>query len=158
LNVEQKRQECGLVLPEPLIVPQLRLPFAPVRIFGQRAYVSGHPPQAPDGSIVGPFGKVGGDLTVEEGYEAARLIGLAMVGSLQRELGDLDRITAWLRIFGMVNSADGFTLQPVVINGCSDLILDLFGPEIGKHARCAVGMAQLPLGIPVEIEAEVAFE
>jgi enamine deaminase RidA (YjgF/YER057c/UK114 family) len=74
---------------------------------------------------------------------------------LQRALGDLDRVAAWLRIFGMVNSASGFTRQPAVINGASDLILDVFGPDIGAHARSAVGLAELPFGIPVEIEAEI---
>jgi len=92
---------------------------------------------------------------VEEAYQAARLIALAMLGSLKRELGDLDRVTAWLRVHGMVNSAPGFTRQPAVINGFSDLIIELYGHETGQHARSAVGMAELPFGIPVEIEAEV---
>ena len=86
---------------------------------------------------------------------AARLTGLSMLGSLQRALGDLDRIVAWTRVFGMVNSAPGFNRQPTVINGFSDLILDLFGPQVGAHSRSAVGMAELPFDIPVEIEAEV---
>ena len=102
-----------------------------------------------------PLGKVGSDLTLEQGYTAARLTGLAILGSLQRALGDLDRISAWGRVFGMVNSAPGFDRQPAVINGFSDLILELFGPEVGAHARSAVGMAELPFGIPVEIEGEV---
>jgi enamine deaminase RidA (YjgF/YER057c/UK114 family) len=126
-----------------------------VRVRGNRAYIAGHGPQAPDGSLAGPFGQVGTDVTVEQGYQAARLTALSLLGSLKRELGDLDRVTAWLRIFGMVNSAPGFGQQPAVINGCSDLILELYGPEAGRHARSAVGMAALPFGIPVEIEAEV---
>ena len=80
---------------------------------------------------------------------------LSLLGSLQRALGDLDRVTAWGRVFGMVNSAPGFHRQPNVINGCSDLILELYGAEVGAHARSAVGMAELPFDIPVEIEAEV---
>ena len=132
----------------------VRLPFAPVRVIGDRALVSGHGPQHPDGSIAGPFGKVGADVTVEEGYQAARLTALSMLGSLARELGDLDRITAWVRVFGMVNSAPGFVSQPAVINGFSDLVLELFG-EAGAHARSAVGMAELPFNLPVELEAEV---
>ena len=83
---------------------------------------------------------------------------LAILGSLQRALGDLDRITAWTRLFGMVNSAPGFNRQPSVINGASDLILELFGPQIGAHSRSAVGMAELPFDIPVEIEGEVEFD
>jgi enamine deaminase RidA (YjgF/YER057c/UK114 family) len=98
---------------------------------------------------------VGADVSLEEGYQAARLTALSILGSLKRELGDLDRISAWLRVFGMVNSAPGFDQQPQVINGFSDLIIDLYGPERGAHARSAVGMAELPFGIPVEIEAEV---
>ena len=86
---------------------------------------------------------------------AARLTGLSILGSLQRALGDLDRITAWTRIFGMVNSAAGFDRQPSVINGFSDLILDVFGADIGAHARSAVGLYELPFNIPVEIEGEV---
>src|SRR5919202_282087 len=156
MKVESELEKLGLVLPEPPKVPSgLRLPFAWVRVHGDRAYVSGHGPQNPDGSISGPFGKVGAQLSPEEGYQAARLTALSVLGSLKRELGELDRVVAWLRVFGMVNSAPGFTQQPNVINGFSDLIIEEYGPEVGGHARSAVGMAELPLGIPVEIEAEV---
>jgi len=123
---------------------------------GERACVSGHGPQVADGSLRGPFGKVGAEVSVEQAYEAARLTALSMLGSLARELGDLDRISAWVRVFGMVNSAPGFTSQPAVINGFSDLIIELFG-DVGAHARSAVGMAELPFGLPVEIEAEVSI-
>jgi enamine deaminase RidA (YjgF/YER057c/UK114 family) len=156
MHIESKLEALGLTLPEPLKAPAgMRLPFASVRIRGNRAYISGHGPQNPDGTMAGPFGKVGADLSVEEGYQAARLVALAILGSLKRELGDLDRVTAWLRVFGMVNSAPDFRQQPSVINGFSDLILELYGSEMGQHARSAVGMAGLPMGIPVEIEAEV---
>ena len=158
MHIESRLEQLGLVLPAPpRLPPDIRLPFSWVRIHGDRAFVSGHGPQLPDGSIAPPFGKVGTEVSAEEAYQAAHLTALSMLGSLQRALGDLDRITAWLRIFGMVNAAPGFTNTPAVINGCSDLILDLFGPEIGQHARSAVGLAELPLGIPVEIEAEVAI-
>jgi len=89
------------------------------------------------------------------GYHAARLAALAILGSLKRELGDLDRVVRWLRVFGMVNSAPGFDQQPSVINGFSDLILDLYGSQAGQHTRSAVGMAELPFRIPVEVEAEL---
>ena len=95
---------------------------------------------------------------MKQGYEAARLTALSMLGSLQRELGDLDRVTAWLRVFGMVNSAPGFRQQPAVINGFTHLIVELYGTQRGQHARSAVGMAELPFGIAVEIEAEVAID
>ena len=151
MQIERRLAELGLVLPPPVPV---ELPFPWVRVHGDRAYVSGHGPLLPDGALAGPFGKVGGDLTLEEGYQAARLTALAILGSLQRALGDLDRVTAWLKVLGMVNVAPGFNQTPAVINGFSDLILELWGEEAGQHARSAVGMAALPFDIPVEIEAE----
>jgi len=155
-RVEQRLVALGLVLPGPIkLPPGVVLPFQFVRIAGTRALISGHGPQHVDGSIAGPLGKLGQDLTVEQGYAAARLTGLSILASLQRTLGDLDRIACWTRVFGMVNSAPGFTRQPSVINGFSDLILELFGPEAGAHSRSAVGMAELPFDIPVEIEGEV---
>ncbi|MBV9599946.1 MAG: RidA family protein [Chloroflexi bacterium] len=114
-----------------------------------------HGPLNTDGSLAGPFGKVPTDVSPEQAYQSARLVGLAILASLKRELGDLDRVTAWLRVFGMVNSAPEFAAQPGVINGCSDLLLEVYGPEAGQHARSAVGLAALPFNIPVEIEAEV---
>jgi len=156
MQIEEKLHALGLVLPEPVVVPPgLRLPFVQVRIRGNRAYLAGHVPQNPDGSLARPFGKVGAQVSVEEGYQAARLTGLSLLASLKRALGDLDFVSAWLRVFGMVNSAPGFTRQPEVINGFSELILDLYGPEAGQHSRSAVGMAALPFDMPVEIEAEV---
>lgn len=155
-QVSSRLATLGLQLPPPLVVPQgVVLPFRMVRVVGDRALVSGHGPQAPDGSIAQPLGKVGRDLTVEQGYQAARLTGLSVLGSLQRELGSLDRIAAWLRVFGMVQSAPGFQRQPAVINGFSDLLLEVFGQQAGSHARSAVGMFELPFDIPVEVEAEV---
>lgn len=155
MRIEKRLAELGLVLPAPMNMPQVRLPFMWVRTWSNRAYISGHGPQNPDGSLAMPLGKVGAEVSPEEAYQSARLVALAMLGSIKRELGDLDRITAWLRVFGMVNSAPGFNRQPAVINGFSDLILELYGNEVGQHARSAVGMAELPFGIPVEIEAEV---
>jgi enamine deaminase RidA (YjgF/YER057c/UK114 family) len=156
MQVEARLAALGLVLPEPVKAPPgVRLPFSNVRVRGNRAYVAGHGPLAPDGSLAGPFGKVPTDVTPEQAQQSARLVCLAMLASLERELGDLDRVTAWLRVFGMVNSAPDFNAQPSVINGCSDLLLEVFGPEIGQHARSAVGLASLPFNIPVEIEAEV---
>ncbi len=156
MEIERKIAGLGLALPAPLRIPaNVRVPFSWVRTRGNRAYISGHGPQQADGSLAGPFGKVGGEVTPEAAYESARLTALSILGSLQRELGDLDRVTAWLRVFGMVNSAPGFRQQPIVINGFSDLILELYGQKAGQHVRSAVGMAELPFGIPVEIEGEV---
>ena len=156
MQIEAKLEALGLTLPELFAPPAgTYLPFSWVRVRGNRAYISGHTAQNPDGSLAQPLGKVGAEVSPDEAYQAARLIALAILGSLKRELGDLDRVTAWLRVHGMVNSAPGFTRQPAVINGFSDLILELYGQEAGQHARSAVGMAELPFGIPVEIEAEV---
>jgi enamine deaminase RidA (YjgF/YER057c/UK114 family) len=154
--VAQRLQALGLSLPPPPRPPPgVVLPFRFVRLVGRRALVSGHGPQAPDGSFAEPLGKVGREVTPEQGYTAARLTALSILGSLERALGDLDRVAAFTRVFGMVNSAPGFNRQPTVINGFSDLILEVFGPEVGAHSRSAVGLAELPFDIPVEIEAEV---
>jgi enamine deaminase RidA (YjgF/YER057c/UK114 family) len=154
-RIEAKLASLGLILPPPMVPPSgIVLPFQFVRVVGSRALISGHGPQNPDGSIATPLGKVGRDLTAEQGYAAARLTALSILGSLKRVLGDLDRICNWSRVFGMVNSAPGFNRQPNVINGFSDLILELYGPVAGAHARSAVGMAELPFDIPVEIEGE----
>jgi enamine deaminase RidA (YjgF/YER057c/UK114 family) len=155
-KIDDRLGDLGLELPPPISPPPgVVLPFEFVRVVGDRAFVAGHGPQAPDGSVAPPFGLVGVDVSVDEGYVAARSTALSMLGSLQRALGELDRITAWGRVFGMVASAPDFRQQPRVINGFSDLIIEVFGPEVGAHSRSAVGMASLPFGIPVEVEAEV---
>ena len=155
-RIADRLHALGLTLPPPMEPPAgVVLPFQPVLLRGSRAVFSGHGPQRDDGRVAAPLGKVGADLTLEEGYEAARRTALSVLGSLERALGDLDRIVGWTRVFGMVNSADGFAMQPAVINGFSDLVLDVFGPSIGAHTRSAVGMAELPFGIPVEVEGEL---
>jgi hypothetical protein len=131
------------------------LPFPWVRVIGSRALISGHGPTNADGSLARPLGKVGAEVSEEQAFAAARLTGLAILGSLKRELGALDRIAGWSRVFGMVNSAPGFNRQPAVINGFTELILSVFGSKAGAHARSAVGLAELPFNIPVEIEGEV---
>ena len=158
-DIYEKLESLGFELPSALkLPPGVTLPFPWIRVHGQRVFVSGHAPTRSDGSLPDDLlGKVGAELTQEQGYEAARLTALAILGSLHRELGDLNRIEVWLRVFGMVNTAPGFDRMPSVINGFTDLIVDLWGPERGLHARSAVGLAELPFGIPVEIEAEVAI-
>ncbi|MGE5668159.1 MAG: RidA family protein [Betaproteobacteria bacterium] len=157
-SIERRISDLGLTLPAPLQLPRgIALPFPWVRTVGTRAIISGHGPTNADGSLARPLGKVGRDVSLEQAYDAARLTGLAILGSLKRELGDLDRIAAWSRVFGMVNSAPGFNRQPTVINGFTDLIVEVFGYDKGAHARSAVGMAELPFDIPVEIEGEVAL-
>jgi hypothetical protein len=158
-RIEERLKALGLALPPPPRPPQgVVLPFQFVRVLGRRGLISGHGPQSLEGSFAQPLGKVGREVSLEQGYTAARLTALAILGSLQRTIGDLDRIAAWGRVFGMVNSAPGFNQQPSVINGFSDLILELFGPEVGAHSRSAVGLAELPFNIPVEIEGEVELK
>jgi enamine deaminase RidA (YjgF/YER057c/UK114 family) len=157
-KINAKLKALGLLLPAEMKRPAgIVLPFPWVNVRGGRAIVSGHGPTEADGSLARPLGRIGAEVTPEEGHLLARKTGLAIVASLQRELGSLDRIAGWVRVFGMVNSAPGFGGQPAVINGFSELILEIFGPEVGRHARSAVGMAALPFGIAVEIEAEVAL-
>jgi hypothetical protein len=154
-RTRERLRALGLTLPSATRPPPgVLLPFRFVRVVGRRALISGHGPQAPDGTFAEPRGKVGRELTPEQGYTAARLTGLSILGSLERALGDLDRIESWGRVFGMVNCAPGFNRLPNVINGFSDLILEVFGPDIGAHSRSAVGLAELPFDIPVEIEGE----
>jgi enamine deaminase RidA (YjgF/YER057c/UK114 family) len=159
MRIAKRLEALGLRLPAPPVIPAgARLPFRFVRLVDNRALLSGHGPTNIDGTFAGPFGKVGRDVTRDQAYESAALTALASLGNLERELGSLDRIRAWLRVFGMVNCAPGFEDTPHVINGFSDLILKVFGEERGQHARSAIGVAELPFGIPVEIEAEVLFD
>ena len=158
MSAEQRLKELGIVLPAPLqLPPGARLPFVPVRLRGKHAYISGHGPLDATGKLAGPFGKVGTDVTPEQACTAARLTMLAMLADLKTALGSLDRVTAWLKLLGMVNAAPGFNAMPGVVNGASDLLFDLFGPDIGAHARSAIGVAELPWNIPVELEAELEF-
>lgn len=157
-RIEAKLSEMGLLLPQPMQVPPgMRLPFAWVRRRGKRAFISGHVAVNPDGTLAKPLGKVGLDVSPEEGYASARLVALAHLASLKRAIGDLDRVTAWLRVFAMVNVAPGFNETPRVTNGYSDLILELYGRDAGEHARSSIGM-MIPLNAPVNCEAEVEID
>jgi enamine deaminase RidA (YjgF/YER057c/UK114 family) len=152
-QIEERLAALGLALPEPFSAPPgLELPFEFVRVAGDVAYVSGHGPM--DGSRSLVQGKVGAEVDLEQAYAAARATALSMLASLKAELGDLDRVRGWLKALGLVNCAPGFNQTPAVINGFSDLILELWG-EAGRHARSAIGVAELPFDIPVEIEAVV---
>jgi enamine deaminase RidA (YjgF/YER057c/UK114 family) len=155
-RIAARLAELNLVPAAELIAPpEVQFLFPWINVRGTSVFVSGHGPQNADGALAGPFGQVGHDVTLDDAHGLARKVALAMIGNLQRELGDLDRIVAWRRVFGMVNSAPGFGHQPAVINGFSEMILDVFGPEIGRHSRSAVGMAALPFNMAVEIEAEL---
>jgi enamine deaminase RidA (YjgF/YER057c/UK114 family) len=124
---------------------------------GNLLFLAGHGPIRSDGKKM-VAGKVGKDLTVEQGYAVAREVGLNLLASTRHHLGSLDKVKRVVKVLGMVNSAEGFGDQPKVINGCSDLMVEVFGEAIGKHARSAVGMAALPNSIPVEIEMILEVE
>jgi enamine deaminase RidA (YjgF/YER057c/UK114 family) len=154
-TINDRLAGLGLRLPAPVSPPpDVRLPFDLVRVHGDVAYVSGHGPFDGDRQLFA--GRVGGEVSVEQAYDAARATGLSMLASLEHELGDLDRVTKWLKVLGFVNCADGFTATPAVVNGFSDLVLELWG-DAGRHARSAVGASELPFGMPVEVEAVVAL-
>ena len=156
MHIEAKLNDLGLVLPAPLAVPpEIAISFAWTRRRGDRVYVAGHAAQHADGSPAVPFGKVPTEVSLEAAQQAARGTALAILASLKRELGDLDRVTAWLMVHGMVNAEPGYTETTNAINGFSDLILDLYGPEVGAHARTAVGVAALPLNNAIVIAAKV---
>ncbi len=144
-TAEERIKELGIVLGEPT-KPVPGANYVPAVRAGNLLFLSGHIP--PAGTFVG---KVGRDLTAEEGYQAARTVGLSLLATIKANLGDLNRVARVVKVLGMVNSADGFGQQSVVINGCSDLLTDVFG-EDGRHARSSVGMAELPGGASVEIE------
>src|SRR6202043_3156541 len=138
-TIEDRLRSLGFTLPPPTRPPPgVVLPFQFVRVVGNRALISGHGPQASDGSFAEPLGKLGREVSVEQGYASARLTALSILGSLKRTLGDLDRVAAWSRVFGMVNSAPGFNKQPSVINGFAYIILSISYPEVGSPKRSAV--------------------
>lgn len=159
MRIEQKIADLGLVLPEPVKVRQPgSSPPNWIRLRGNIAYLSGQSARNPDGTAAGPFGKVPSEVSVDEARDAARSAALSLLGTLKRELGDLDRITAWLNVMAMVNADPGFGETSKVTNGFSEFILELFGPEVGHHARVSPGMATLPGNAVVVIGATVEFD
>lgn len=149
---EERLAGLGLALP---VLSKMRGNYVRARRHGDLVYLAGHGP-APDAAGLRPSGRVGAELTVEEAYDAARRCGLGLLATLKTELGELSRVTAVLRVQGFVRCGPGFEATPAVIDGCSDLLVAVFGPEIGKHVRAALGAEMLPFGMPVEIEALVA--
>ena len=149
MNPEQKLKELNLELPP---APKPAGVYKPLLIVGNMAYVSGHGPLKPDGTMM--KGRVGQDVDQETGYAAARQTGLAVVATLRAGLGSLDRVQRLVKTLGMVNAAPDFENHPAVVNGFSDLFAELFGPENGVGARSAVGMGSLPMNITVEVEAQ----
>ena len=148
MNPEQRLVSLQLILPS---APKPVAVYKPLVVLGNVAYVSGHGPLRTDGSLI--TGVVGRDLSLDEGKAAARQVGLAILATLRGELGSLDRVLRVIKVLGMVNTAPDFYDHPKVINGCSELFSDVWGPDLGIGARSAVGMGPLPGNIAVEIEA-----
>lgn len=152
VDVEARLKELNITLPAP--TPPSGSFAKTVRV-GNLVFTSGHGPVKPDGTMV--QGRLGADLTIEQGQEAARLTGIALLTSLKAEIGDLNKVKRIVKVLGMVTSTPEFTDQPKVMNAFSDMMVDIFGDK-GKHARSAVGMAALPGNIAVEIEMVVEVE
>ena len=152
MQIENRLKDMGIELP-PAVSPVAN--YVPAVRSGHLVFLSGHGPFDEAGALI--TGKVGADLTVEQGYQAARRVGIGLLGSLKAEIGDLNNVNRVVKLLGMVNCGPEFTDQPKVINGASDLLVEIFGDK-GKHARSAVGMNALPMNIAVEIEMIVEVE
>jgi enamine deaminase RidA (YjgF/YER057c/UK114 family) len=154
--IEAKLRAMGYGLPEPFVFPSANRRGAV--LCGNILFVSGHGLNLPPLPGVRASGKLGADMTVEEGAATARAVALTILATIKQAVGDLDRVKQVIRLFGMVNCTADFLQQPQVIDGASDLFYELFGPEAGCHARSAVGMAALPRGIAVEINGEFEID
>ena len=155
-GVQDRLTALGLRLPpEPKLPPGFVIPFQWVRVRGQRAYVSGHGALTADGAARGPFGRVPSEVSLEEAQASARAAILSMLASLERALGDLGRVAAWLTLSGFVNADPGYGQTTLVMNAASELLLDLFGDDAGSHARTGPGVTALPFNVPVVLSAEV---
>ena len=152
MTIEQRLKELNITLPR---VGSPLGNYVHARRAGNLLYLSGKGPENADGTM--PRGKLGAGVSIDEGYRHARQIGLVLIAAIKDELGDLDRVEGIVKVLGMVNAAPDFADHPKVVNGCSDLFVEVFG-EAGRHARSAVGMSSLPAGIPVEIEVIVVVK
>ncbi|HMK71234.1 MAG TPA: RidA family protein [Xanthobacteraceae bacterium] len=152
MSAEARLQELGLVLPA---LPKPVANYLPYRLVGNLLFLSGQGPRDEKGVVL--TGKLGAEISIEEGYRRARLVGLGLLAAMRDALGSLDRVDFIVKLLGMVNAAPDFNDSPKVINGCSDLFVDVFG-DAGRHARSAVGNAMLPNQISVEIEGVVAVK
>lgn len=154
MTVADRLRERGLVLPAPMSAG-IRTTFAWVRVVGPRVLVSGHGALQADGAPSGPFGRVPDEVSLEQAQTSARLAALAVLSSVQRAVGDLDRVAAWVTVSGYVNARPGYDQTTAVLNAFSDVVLDVFGPSVGEHARTAIGVSALPLNLPVVVGAEL---
>ena len=159
MKIEAKLEEMGLVLPAAASYkPSVEGPPVPVLVRGNMAYVSGCSARNPDGTSWWAKGSIPSEITPEQGHEAAKLTALTILSELKREIGDLDRISAWINVLGFVNCDPGFARTSYVISGFSDFIIDLFGPEIGTHARSTPGAASLAGNAAVIITATLELD
>jgi enamine deaminase RidA (YjgF/YER057c/UK114 family) len=156
MSAEARIAERGLVLPpEPKLPPGVSIPFQWVRVMDDRCLISGHGSLGADGVPAGPFGRVPSEVTLEDAQASAHSAALASLAAVRRSIGSLDRIRAWLVVNGFVNADEGYAQTTAVLNPVSDLILDVFGPDVGAHARTAIGVRALPMNLPVVFSAEV---
>jgi enamine deaminase RidA (YjgF/YER057c/UK114 family) len=155
MSFDARVDELGLALPPALVAPAgVVIPFVWARLARDRVILSGHGAVGADGTAVGPFGKVPSEVSLADAQSSARVAGLGLLGSLRRVLGTLDRVEAWLVVTGFVNADPGYAQTTAVVNPASDLLLAVFG-DAGRHARTAIGVAALPLDLPVVLAAEV---
>lgn len=158
MRIDERLAELGLTLPAAPVPPAPAsgsLPPDWVRVVGHRVLVSGHGPLLPDGMPAGPFGRVPDEVPLADAQESARLAALAVIGTVRRAVGDLDRIAAWVTVSGFVFAEPGYRHTTAVLNAFSAVVHDVFGREVGAHARTAIGAATLPLGVPVVVAAEL---
>lgn len=156
VSAETRIAKRGHVLPpEPKLPPGVSIPFQWVRVLGDRCLISGHGALSADGVPAGPFGRVPSEVSLEDAQRSAHAAALAALAALRRAIGSLDRVSAWLMVNGFVTADDGFAQTTAVLNPVSELILDIFGPDIGAHARTAIGVRALPMNLPVIFSAEV---
>jgi enamine deaminase RidA (YjgF/YER057c/UK114 family) len=157
IHVERRIQELGILLP-PAPVPKANYNIV-CHASGNMLYISGHLPLKPDGSLmVGRIGPESDGQTIKHGYEAARNAGLNLISTMKEQLGDLDRVEQVVKVFGIVNSTVDFKSQHLVMDGCSDLLMEVFGKPVGYHARSAIGTSTLPLDMSVEVEAIIQIK
>ena len=156
MTIAERLDHLGLALPAPPAMPPgVAVSFAWARAVGSRVLVSGHGAQEPDGSPAGPFGRVPDQVSLEEAQDSARRAALSVMASIRAEVGDLDRVEAWVSVSGFVNAEPGYARTTAVLNAFSEVVLDVFGPEVGRHARTAIGVVALPLDLPVVVGAEL---
>jgi enamine deaminase RidA (YjgF/YER057c/UK114 family) len=159
MGADQRVVDLNLILPPPpMLPPGVSIPFEWVRVSSNRVLVSGHGALDSQGAPAGPFGRVPTEVPLADAQSSARAAAVAMLASLQRSLGTLDRIGAWLSVSGFVNTDDDYPHTTAVVNPFSELVLDVFGTDVGAHARTAIGVRALPLNLPVVVAAEVEID